>query len=63
MLRSSRRSIVKILLRGCVFQHLSPSPDRDGTQQQLPERRAERGIAAFDRFFRIAQQMRQVHRP
>jgi hypothetical protein len=52
--------IVKILPEGCVLQRLSPSPDRDGTQQQLPERRPERGIAALNRVFRVTRQMRPM---
>ena len=55
--------VVKILREGGVLQGLSPSPDRDGSQQQPPERSAERRITIFDGIFRVTQQMRQTNLP
>jgi hypothetical protein len=55
--------VIEVLLQGGILQRLSPPSDRDGPQQQPPERRAERRIAALDRVFRVAQQMRQAHLP
>jgi hypothetical protein len=52
--------IIEILLQGGVLQRLSAAADRDGAQQQPPERRAERRVAALDRVFRIAEQMRPM---
>jgi hypothetical protein len=62
--------VIEVLLQGGILQRLSPPSDRDALprvlgrpQQQPPERRAERRIAALDRVFRVAQQMRQAHLP
>ncbi len=41
----------KILPQGGVLERLSSSSDRYRPQQQPPEWRAERGIAAFDGIF------------
>jgi hypothetical protein len=48
------------LLQGGILQRLAPPADRDGAQQQPPERRAERCVAAFDGAFRIPEQMRPM---
>jgi hypothetical protein len=52
--------VIEILLQGGVLQRLAPPADRDGAQQQPPERRAERCVAAFDGVFRIPEQMRPM---
>jgi hypothetical protein len=55
--------VMEVLLQRHVFQRLSPPSDRHGPQQQPPERRAERRVAAVDSVCRIAQQMRQADLP
>jgi hypothetical protein len=55
--------VIEILLKGGILQHLAPPSNGDGAQQQSPERRAERHIAALDRVFRVAQQMREAYLP
>lgn len=55
--------IGQVVLQRGVLQRLSSSPDRDGAQQQPPERDTESGIAALHSIARIAQRMRQTHLP
>jgi len=52
--------VIEVLLQGGVLQRLASLADGDGPQQQPPERRAERRIAALDRVFGVAEQMRPM---